>query len=250
MVETILEIQNLSRYFGALAAINALELKVFRGSITALIGPNGAGKSTLFNLITGNINPSSGKIIWKGRDITALPPHRISKMGIARSYQVTNIFSNLTTLENVQFAVQSRKRFQNPFLRASGLRDVSERAYEILDLLGLDGKEHDFGGNLSHGDQRRLEIAISLATSPELLLMDEPTAGMSPAETDEMIALIPRISKDLTIVIVEHDMKVVMKLAQTISVLYYGEIIAEGTPEEIRNNKRVLEVYLGGDFSG
>jgi branched-chain amino acid transport system ATP-binding protein len=162
---------------------------------------------------------------------------------------VTNIFPNLTTIENVQFAVQSRKKYQNPLVLASKLKDVDVRTHEILGLLGLQGKEGLVASGLSHGDQRRLEIAISLATSPELLLMDEPTAGMSPTETDEMIALIPRISSDSTIIIVEHDMKVVMELAEVISVLYYGEIIAEGPPEEIRNNERVLEVYLGGDLS-
>jgi len=230
-------------------AASDVDFWVEEGEIRALIGPNGAGKSTFFNLITGNLTPSSGRVLWKGKDITALRSDQVSKRGIARSYQITNIFPNLTTFENIRLSAQSRKKSQNWFIPATRLRDVVKRTEEILDMLGLQGKENVTAANLSHGDQRRLEIAISLATSPELLLLDEPTAGMSPAETEEMIDLIRKISKNLTIIIVEHDMKVVMELAETISVLHYGKIIAEGNPEEIRRNDKVLEVYLGGDLS-
>lgn len=244
----ILETQKVSKYFGALVAVDNVDFKVTQDEIRALIGPNGAGKSTLFNLITGNLAPSSGTIIWKGKDITSCRPDQISQRGIARSYQITNIFPNLTAFENVRLATQSRKKFQNPLVPALSLSDVVERTHEILNMLGLQGKERVIAANLSHGDQRRLEIAISLATAPELLLLDEPTAGMSPTETEEMIDLIPRISSNLTTIIVEHDMKVVMELAQTISVLHYGKIIAEGPPGEIKNNEKVLEVYLGGEL--
>lgn len=230
-------------------AASDVDFWVEEGEIRALIGPNGAGKSTFFNLITGNLTPSSGRVLWKGKDITALRSDQVSKRGIARSYQITNIFPNLTTFENIRLSAQSRKKSQNWFIPATRLRDVVKRTEEILDMLGLQGKKNVTAANLSHGDQRRLEIAISLATSPELLLLDEPTAGMSPAETEEMIDLIRKISKNLTIIIVEHDMKVVMELAETISVLHYGKIIAEGNPEEIRRNDKVLEVYLGGDLS-
>jgi len=230
-------------------AASDVDFWVEEGEIRALIGPNGAGKSTFFNLITGNLTPSSGRVLWKGKDITALRSDQVSKRGIARSYQITNIFPNLTTFENIRLSAQSRKKSQNWFIPATRLRDVVKRTEEILDMLGLQGKENVTAANLSHGDQRRLEIAISLATSPELLLLDEPTAGMSPAETEEMIDLIRKISKNLTIIIVEHDMKVVMELAETISVLHYGKIISEGNPEEIRRNDKVLEVYLGGDLS-
>lgn len=230
-------------------AASDVDFWVEEGEIRALIGPNGAGKSTFFNLITGNLTPSSGRVLWKGKDITALRSDQVSKRGIARSYQITNIFPNLTTFENIRLSAQSRKKSQNWFIPATRLRDVVKRTEEILDMLGLQGKKNVAAANLSHGDQRRLEIAISLATSPELLLLDEPTAGMSPAETEEMIDLIRKISKNLTIIIVEHDMKVVMELAETISVLHYGKIIAEGNPEEIRRNDKVLEVYLGGDLS-
>lgn len=230
-------------------AASDVDFWVEEGEIRALIGPNGAGKSTFFNLITGNLTPSSGRVLWKGKDITALRSDQVSKRGIARSYQITNIFPNLTTFENIRLSAQSRKKSQNWFIPATRLRDVVKRTEEILDMLGLQGKENVTAANLSHGDQRRLEIAISLATSPELLLLDEPTAGMSPAETEEMIDLIRKISKNLTIIIVEHDMKVVMELAETISVLHYGKIIAEGNPEEIKRNDKVLEVYLGGDLS-
>ncbi len=230
-------------------AASDVDFWIEEGEIRALIGPNGAGKSTFFNLITGNLTPSSGRVLWKGKDITALRSDQVSKRGIARSYQITNIFPNLTTFENIRLSAQSRKKSQNWFIPATRLRDVVKRTEEILDMLGLQGKKNVAAANLSHGDQRRLEIAISLATSPELLLLDEPTAGMSPAETEEMIDLIRKISKNLTIIIVEHDMKVVMELAETISVLHYGKIIAEGNPEEIKRNDKVLEVYLGGDLS-
>jgi len=245
----ILETQSLCKFFGALAAVNNVNVEVKQGEIKALIGPNGAGKSTFFDLITGNLASSSGRIIFKDKDITSLRPDQISHIGVARSYQITNIFPNITTFENIRLSAQSRNKSQSWFASDSSLKSAIERTAEIFKLVGLQGKENFIAANLSHGDQRRLEIGIALATAPELLLLDEPTAGMSPTETEEMIALVPNISRDLTIVIVEHDMKVVMELAHTISVLHYGEIIADGPPEEIKQNEKVLEVYLGGELS-
>jgi len=241
----ILETKDLNKYFGALRAINGIDFKLEKGELRAIIGPNGAGKSTFFNLLTGVIPPSGGDIFFQGQKITGLRPEEVSQKGVARSYQITNIFLNLSAYENVRIAAQSRQKSFDPFRHYSMLKEVDRQARTILDELQISPDQEKMASALSHGEQRRLEIAIGLATQPSLLLLDEPTAGMSPTETDEIIALVKKISKGLTIVIVEHDMKVVMQLAQKISVLYYGEILAEGTPEEIRNNERVLEVYLG-----
>ena len=241
----ILETKSLKKQFGALRAINGIDFKLEKGELRAIIGPNGAGKSTFFNLLTGVIPPSGGDIFFQGQKITGLRPEEVSQKGIARSYQITNIFLNLSAYENVRIAAQSRQKSFDPFRHYSMLKEVDRQARTILDELQISPDQEKMASALSHGEQRRLEIAIGLATQPSLLLLDEPTAGMSPTETDEIIALVKKISKGLTIVIVEHDMKVVMQLAQKISVLYYGEILAEGTPEEIRNNERVLEVYLG-----
>jgi len=241
----ILETKSLKKQFGALRAINGIDFKLEKGELRAIIGPNGAGKSTFFNLLTGIIPPSGGDIFFQGQKITGLRPEEVSQKGVARSYQITNIFLNLSAYENVRIAAQSRQKSFDPFRHYSMLKEVDRQARTILDELQINPDQEKMASALSHGEQRRLEIAIGLATQPSLLLLDEPTAGMSPTETDEIIALVKKISKGLTIVIVEHDMKVVMQLAQKISVLYYGEILAEGTPEEIRNNERVLEVYLG-----
>ena len=243
---TILETKGLVKEFGAFRAIDEIDFRLEEGELRAVIGPNGAGKSTFFNLITGILEPSKGSISLKGKDIRGLRPDQISQKGIARSYQITNLFLNLTSYENVRIAAQSRKGAFNPIIHFTAVRDVDDRTRRILDALNLTHRSDMVASTLSHGEQRRLEIAIGLATMPSLLLLDEPTAGMSPAETDEIIHLIKKISQDLTIIIVEHDMKVVMELAHKISVLYYGKVIAEGSPLEIRNNERVLEVYLGG----
>jgi branched-chain amino acid transport system ATP-binding protein len=242
----ILETKGLVKQFGALRAIDQIDLNIEEGELRAIIGPNGAGKSTFFNLVTGFLEPTRGSIFLKGHEITNLRPDQISKRGIARSYQVTNLFPNLTAYENVRIAAQSTKRAFNPLTHFAAVREVDERTRKILDFLNLSERCNSAASTLSHGEQRRLEIAIGLATSPLLLLLDEPTAGMSPTETDEIIHLIKKISKELTIIIVEHDMKVVMELAQKISVLHYGKVVAEGPPDHIRNNELVLEIYLGG----
>ena len=240
----ILRIEELSIRFGGLSALNRINLEVGRDEIRAIIGPNGAGKSTFFNCLTGVLRPTSGRILFDGEDITGLSPDRISQKGIARSYQITNILPNASTLENVRIAAQSRRHAWNMVKHHNGFRDLIARAESVLESVGLLDKADELAANLSHGEQRNLEIGIALATEPELLCLDEPTAGMSAAETHDTMALVRRIATNLTILIVEHDMQVVMELADRITVLHYGEVLAEGTPQEIQQNSRVLEVYL------
>jgi branched-chain amino acid transport system ATP-binding protein len=240
----ILRTEDLTVRFGGLLALNQVNFSVQRGEIRAIIGPNGAGKSTFFNCLTGVRRPSSGRIFCNGEDITGLTPDRISRKGIARSYQITNILPNATVLENVRIAAQSRRHSWSLFTHYRVYRDIIDKTEAILDAVWLRDKRDELAANLSHGEQRNLEIGIALATEPQLLCLDEPTAGMSAPETRDTMELVRRISQNLTILIVEHDMQVVMQLAQRITVLHYGEILAEGTPAEIQQNPRVLEVYL------
>ena len=230
--------------FGGLAAMNNVSLSVPRGEIRAIIGPNGAGKSTFFNCLTGVLKPTGGRILFDGEDITGLPPHKISQKAMARSYQITNILPGATVLENVRIAVQSRHHSWSLLKHHRSYEDVVERARAVLASVGLADKAEELAANLSHGEQRNLEIGIALGTEPKLLCLDEPTAGMSVTETHATVELIRRIAANLTILIVEHDMEVVMGLARTITVLHYGEVLAEGTPAEIQANARVQEVYL------
>jgi branched-chain amino acid transport system ATP-binding protein len=243
-VAPILSLEALTIRFGGLTALNKVSLSVAAGEIRAIIGPNGAGKSTLFNCVTGVLRPTAGRVLFDGEDITGLPPDRISQKAIARSYQITNILPNATTLENVRIAAQSRRHSWSLLTHYRAYGDILDRAVAVLESVGLRGKEDELAANLSHGEQRNLEIGIALATEPRLLCLDEPTAGMSVAETHATVDLIRRIARDLTILIVEHDMAVVMGLARTITVLHYGEVLAEGTPGEIQANPRVQEVYL------
>jgi branched-chain amino acid transport system ATP-binding protein len=240
----ILTTELLSVRFGGLAALSQVNFTVARDQVHAIIGPNGAGKSTFFNCLTGVLRPTGGRIIFDGEEITGLPSNLISRKGIARSYQITNILPNATTLENVRIAVQSRRHAWNMISHHGGFADINRKAEAALHSVGLLGKADELASNLSHGEQRNLEIGIALATEPKLLCLDEPTAGMSQVETNETMELVRRIAKDLTILIVEHDMQVVMELCDRITVLHYGQILAEGTPEEIQQNPKVLEVYL------
>ena len=240
----VIRTEGLTIRFGGLTALNSVNFEVRRGEIRAIIGPNGAGKSTFFNCLTGVLRPSSGRILFNGEDITGLPPNRISQRGIARSYQITNILPNATTLENVRIAAQSRRHGWSMLRHHGAYLDIIDKAEAVLEAVGLRAKADELAANLSHGEQRNLEIGIALATEPQLLCLDEPTAGMSTPETHDTMQLVRRIAKDLTILIVEHDMQVVMELAQRITVLHYGEVLAEGTPAEIQRNPRVLEVYL------
>ncbi|HET9922596.1 MAG TPA: ABC transporter ATP-binding protein [Methylomirabilota bacterium] len=225
-------------------AVNRVDFQVRTGELRSVIGPNGAGKTTFFNLLTGVLPPSGGSIFFKGADITGLPAHAVSRLGIARSYQVTNIFGDLTVFENVRIAAQSRVTHYRFWGRPDSLAAVNARAEEILGQLGLAPKRHALARELSHGEQRYLEIGIALATDPDFLLLDEPTAGMSPDETQRTAAFVRRLAGHVTIVVVEHDMEVVMGISDRITVLNYGEILAEGTPAEIRENPDVRRVYL------
>ena len=240
----MLRTEDLTVRFGGLAALSNVNFEVQRGEIRAIIGPNGAGKSTFFNCLTGVLRPLSGRILFQDEDITGLPSDRISQKGIARSYQITNILPSATTFENVRIAAQSRRHGWSLLSHHRAYRDISEKAEAVLEAVGLRSKADEIAANLSHGEQRNLEIAIALATEPQLLCLDEPTAGMSAAETHDTTALVRSIAENLTILIVEHDMQVVMELAHRITVLNYGEVLAEGTPAEIQQNLRVLEVYL------
>ena len=240
----VLRTDGLTVRFGGLTALNNVSVSVPRGQIRAVIGPNGAGKSTFFNCLTGVIRPTGGRILFDDQDITGLPPYAISRRGLARSYQITNLLPGASVLENVRIAAQSRRHNWSMLRHHRAYTDVLERAHSVLASIGLDDKSDELAANLSHGEQRTLEIAIALATEPKVLCLDEPTAGMSVAETHHTVDLIRQIAANLTILIVEHDMEVVMGLAAAITVLHYGEVLAEGTPTEIQGNARVQEVYL------
>ena len=242
----ILETQKIMKSFGGLTAVYDVNLRVQEGELTSIIGPNGAGKTTLFNLLTGHLPVDSGRIIFKGQDITRLPPHTISRMGIGRSFQRLNIFPRLSAFENVQVAVFSAQRqSRNLFSRASRL--ALRETESILDSVGLLEKKWVKGGLLAHGDQKRLEMGIALAVGPTLLLLDEPTQGMSPRESAEITRLIQKLVKEkgLTLIFVEHDMNVVFGISDNIRVLHQGRIIFGGKPEEVKNNEEVQRIYLG-----
>lgn len=241
-----LELRDVRKSFGATAIIRGVSLAVHRGERHAIIGPNGAGKSTLFNLICGRFAPSGGLILFHGESITAKPPFEINRLGIARSFQVTNIFPRLSVYENVRCAVLWSLGYKYCFWRGvSRLRDANERTEQILEAIRMTGKRDTAAGVLTYAEQRALEIGITIAGDPPLILLDEPTAGMSRAEADAAVALIRSVSQDRTLVMVEHDMGVVFDLADRISVLVYGAIIATDVPAQIRRNEAVQNAYLG-----
>jgi branched-chain amino acid transport system ATP-binding protein len=249
MGDSYLVTENLTRRFDALVAVDDVSLEIPEGSTTALIGPNGAGKTTMFNLLTGTLQPSDGQIFLQGERIDNLGPTAVAKRGVARSYQVTNIFPELTVLENVRLAAQSRHSGLGPkdFLRHySDLGPAREEAQEVLERVEIASVADEQASTLSHGQQRHLDIAIALASRPRLLLLDEPTAGMSPEETWETTELIKEIAADLTIVIIEHDMEVVMGLSDRIAVMNGGQLITVGSPESVRQDERVQRAYLSG----
>ena len=240
----LVRVEDVHTYYGKSHILHGVSLNVAPGEVVGLLGRNGVGKSTFFNCLTGVLRPTSGRIIFDGQEITGLPSNAISQRGIARSYQITNILPNATVLENVRIAAQSRRHSWSLLAHHRAYRDIIEKAETVLAAVGLLHKANELAANLSHGEQRNLEIGIALATEPQMLCLDEPTAGMSAAETHDTMSLVRSIAQNLTILIVEHDMQVVMQLAQRITVLHYGEVLAEGTPLEIQQNPRVLEVYL------
>jgi len=244
----ILKTSKLRKSFGELIAVDNISLEFNGGMITAIIGPNGAGKSTFFNLISGRLKPSSGEVYFKEQNITGLAPYKILQKGIGRSFQITNIFHGLTVFENVRIGILAYRRESAVlFTMVDEMNSVTEEVLQALEAVGLVSEKDIIAGALSHGDQKRLEIALTLTCQPVLLLLDEPTAGMNPEETRKLTELIKEISdkKGITIIFTEHDMNVVFSIAERIIVMQQGHIIADGKGEEVRNNTQVREAYLG-----
>ena len=243
----MLQVEHLQKSFADFKAVDGADLQVGPGDLVAVIGPNGAGKTTLFNLITGHLQPDKGRILFKGEDISHLPAHQVCRKGIARSFQIANIFPRLTVFRNVQVSVLSQKNLSRTMFRPAH-RMVVEETRQILERVGLNDQQLALAGSLSHGDKRILEIAIALGNEPELLILDEPTAGMSPDETAATMALVQRLAREqgLTILFCEHDMDVVFNVATSIMVMQQGKTILQATPEEVRQNITVQEAYLGG----
>jgi branched-chain amino acid transport system ATP-binding protein len=247
--DVLFEAVKLSKQFGALVAVDDVSIQVRRGSLHAIIGPNGAGKTTLFNLMSGNLKPTSGRVIFKGRNITREPVHRTIHLGIGRSFQITNIFPSLTVFENIRLAAQALGKDNFKFWRAaSDFKQYVERTWTVIEQVGLKERAHAAARTLPHGDQRKLELGVILAPDPEVLMLDEPTAGMASEQVPELIALIQGIQKagGKTIMLVEHNMNVVMNVSDTITVMHMGKVLAEGTPAAIAADKEVQTAYLGG----
>ena len=247
--DVIFEAVNLSKQFGALVAVDNVSIQVRKNSLHAIIGPNGAGKTTLFNLMSGNLKPTSGRVLFKGRDITRQPVHRTIHFGIGRSFQITNIFPSLTVFENIRLAAQALGHDNFKFWRsAARFRQYEERTWEVIEKVGLQERAHTPARTLPHGDQRKLELGVILAPDPEVLMLDEPTAGMASEQVPELIALIQEIQKsgNKTIMLVEHNMNVVMNVSDAITVMHMGKVLAEGPPAAIAADKEVQTAYLGG----
>ena len=249
MSEVILATQGLTRHFGGLAAVSDVTLEACMGQLHAVIGPNGAGKSTLINMLSGDLPPSSGTVSIGGRDVTGLAAHQISRMGVGRSYQKTNVFLTFSAFENCRLAAQSRQKSSMRFFRpAHRMADVNRAAEAALAAAGLEGRAGSIASALSHGEQRQLEIAMTLATEPRLLLLDEPLAGMGAEESASMVALLKKLVETHAILLVEHDMDAVFALAHRLTVMVNGQVLASGSPAEIRANPKVQEAYLGDDL--
>ena len=241
----ILEVSHVTQRFGNFTALKDVSVSFQAGQLTAIIGPNGAGKSTFFNVASGAFAPTSGRIKFQGRDITGTPQHGFARIGIAKSFQITNVFKQLSAHENVRVSAQMRESRFEIFRARASFKSLIEKTDALLARVGLATLGNKQAGDLAHGQQRALEIAMALASEPVLLLMDEPTAGMSPEETGVMMRLISTLAEERTVVLVEHKMKLVMGLCERLIVLHHGEFLAEGTPEQIRHNAEVRRVYLG-----
>ena len=253
----LLEATDVSKNFGGVTAVNKVNFSIPERSIVSLIGPNGAGKTTFFNLMTGIYTPTTGTVLFDGKPLIGLKPHEITKRGIARTFQNIRLFGNMTALENVMVGEHTRLKaglfgaiFRPPAVRREE-QEATARAQELLDFVGLKGKYGEVARNLSYGDQRRLEIARALGTNPKLLLLDEPSAGMNPNETNRLIELVVKLRdvRGVTVLLIEHDMKVVMQISDRVTVLNFGRKIAEGLPDEIKSNMEVVEAYLGKAYA-
>jgi branched-chain amino acid transport system ATP-binding protein len=243
---TALELRDIHHDFSGLQVLTGIDLEVHEGERHAVIGPNGAGKSTLFNIITGRYAPRSGHVLYRGRDITGAAPHRIARLGVGRSFQIINTFPRLTVFQNVRSAVLSRRHMRlDAWSLLDRQADVRREAEETLGMVGLLDRRDVLASELSYGGQRELEIALTVATRPDLVMLDEPTAGLNSEDTRRAVALIRQVTEGRTLVMVEHDMEVVFNLADRISVIYYGRVLATGTPDEIRTNDEVKRAYLG-----
>jgi branched-chain amino acid transport system ATP-binding protein len=247
-IETLLEARALTKRFDGFVAVNAVDVSISRGTIHSVIGPNGAGKTTFFRLLTGIQRPTSGRVTFAGQEITGRRPHVIARRGLAQSFQITNIFPRLSVLESVQIAILARRKRSRDFLTVFQRRVESE-ARNLLEQVGLEDFSEVAARELSHGDQRILEMTLALATQPRLLLLDEPTAGMSPLETGKMVELVTDLARanGLTVLLSEHDMDVVFGISDRVTVLHQGRVISEGPPEQVQDDERVVEVYLGSE---
>jgi branched-chain amino acid transport system ATP-binding protein len=241
----ILRTKGVGKVFGKFVALKNISAEFDKGAITSIIGPNGAGKSTYFNLLSGALRPTSGVIEFEGADVTGMPQHRFAHMGVAKSFQITNVFPQLSTRENIRIGLQALVSRYDMWRPRARHRELIEQADELLVLVGLWEARDRTARTLAHGEQRALEISMALASRPRLLLLDEPTAGMSPEETRTMMELIVKLAADRTVILVEHKMKLVLGISNRILVLHHGELLAEGTPQEVRQNEAVKRVYLG-----